>query len=315
VWDHYKEVDKTTSYGDKYKAIEWDGAVRGTVVVSSNATQVQTAELTSLSIDEINNMKFLYEKMHGGYRADERTIAEYYIFGELALQLKRFLPSMLKNAFASKGFRATEGEYKEIEVNGQKVKQWTPDVVEGRYRMFAGQALNAIGMLPKKGIGGKQFAEFFEDYGEQGQNYSWDNLSPTQTRDLIDFYVTFLSFGVMLIGGSVMWDADDEDPFKKLYERIMNDFAAITNPIELLNQMTNLLYQPVAPTKWKKLIGAFGTTSWYAMAYALGDEEAVTNMGNIRGYKELQRHIPIVSSLRDVFKFQEEYEQMERLGR
>jgi len=315
VWDHYKEVDKTTSYGDKYKAIEWDGAVRGTVVVSSNAAQAQTAELTSLSIDEINNMKFLYEKMHGGYRADERTIAEYYIFGELALQLKRFLPSMLKNAFASKGFRATEGEYKEIEVNGQKVKQWTPDVVEGRYRMFAGQALNAIGMLPKKGIGGKQFAEFFEDYGEQGQNYSWDNLSPTQTRDLIDFYATFLSFGVMLMGGSVMWDADDEDPFKKLYERIMNDFAAITNPIELLNQMTNLLYQPVAPTKWKKLIGAFGTTSWYAMAYALGDEEAVTNMGNIRGYKELQRHIPIVSSLRDVFKFQEEYEQMERLGR
>ncbi len=50
--------------------------------------------------------------MHGGYREDERTKLEYMVMGELFLQFKKYLPTILKNAGMSKGARDSYGYYK-----------------------------------------------------------------------------------------------------------------------------------------------------------------------------------------------------------
>lgn len=78
-------------------------------------------------------MKFLYEKIHGGYRLDERVRAEYYVMGELLMQFKKYLPGVLKNIGASRGYRYTQGFYKKETLDdGTEVVKWTPQVVEGR---------------------------------------------------------------------------------------------------------------------------------------------------------------------------------------
>lgn len=77
--DHYKVVDKIDALGNSYKDVEWDGTVRGKRNVSGVSDRVQLEDVTELTQEEIDNLKYLYEKMHGGYRQDERIRAEYYI--------------------------------------------------------------------------------------------------------------------------------------------------------------------------------------------------------------------------------------------
>lgn len=89
-------------------------------------------DLKELTTEEINAIKFTYEKIHGGYRLDERTRAEYYILGEMIMQFKKFLPSILKNVGASRGLRQTQGYYKKVDENGQEVLRWVPQMIEGR---------------------------------------------------------------------------------------------------------------------------------------------------------------------------------------
>lgn len=89
--------------------------------------------------------------MHGGYRADERIAAEYYVGGELIFQLKKYMPSILKNIWASRGVRDTQGTFKtEIDANGIEVLKWTPEVIEGRYRILFGMLFNMLSSKKSK---------------------------------------------------------------------------------------------------------------------------------------------------------------------
>jgi len=79
VWDHYVEVKKTDANGNTYIDYEWDGTVRGQVNISNVADKPIIQDLTELSIEEINRIKFTYERIHGGYRLDERPYIEYFV--------------------------------------------------------------------------------------------------------------------------------------------------------------------------------------------------------------------------------------------
>lgn len=97
MWDSYGTHDETLSDGSLHSSIVWNGGVRGKRNTSVLADKPQYEDITDMTNEEINYVKHLYEKMHGGYRADERVAAEYYVFGEMALQLKKYFPSILKN--------------------------------------------------------------------------------------------------------------------------------------------------------------------------------------------------------------------------
>lgn len=115
----------------------------------------------------------MYEKLHGGYRLDERVRLEYYVGGTLILQFKKYLPSVFKNIGASRGIRYTQGFLaEEIDEQGHKVLKWTPQVVEGRWRLLAGLMLNYIGMRHQAQEEGTKGSKVMEWFGYQ-KNHSY----------------------------------------------------------------------------------------------------------------------------------------------
>jgi hypothetical protein len=123
VWDHYVPVTKTDSNGITYTDYEWDGTVRGQINTSNVQDKPVIQDLTAPTIDEINHIKFVYERIHGGYRLDERPYIEYFVWGELMIQFKKYLPGILKNIGASKGYSQTRGYFKEVTKDGVTYKQ------------------------------------------------------------------------------------------------------------------------------------------------------------------------------------------------
>lgn len=96
VWEGYKMKKVNVGDRDVFDVV-WDGGSRGTINTSNLADQPVYEELQGLSTNEINHIKFLYEKIHGGYRTDERAALEYHVFGEMIIQLKKYFPMILKN--------------------------------------------------------------------------------------------------------------------------------------------------------------------------------------------------------------------------
>lgn len=145
-----------------------------------------------MQIEEANAIKFLYEKLHGGYRLDERVRLEYYVLGEMLLQFKKFLPGVLKNIGASRGWRNTQGYFeKTLDENGVPILKWTPQVVEGRWRLLAGVMLNYLGLRAQGRPEGSRGNTLLQFLGYQtNESYNWDDLTATQKEDLQDFMLT-----------------------------------------------------------------------------------------------------------------------------
>jgi len=291
----YQAKENLTATGDKFYTLEYTGAERGKVNVSNIAGEPVYVSLTELTTDEINSMKYLYEKIHGGYRQDERVRLEYYILGELMLQLKRYIPSILKNAFASKGRRYTQGYYR---TNEDGTLKWEPQVIEGRWRLMAGVILNYAGA--RAGKNGDKGNRLMQLLGYQkDETYDWDSLSDAQKEDVIDFVLTWVSFIGLSVGGKLAWDRDDKDTIKKIYERVTNDFASNVLPLEMIHNIVNL-GQPIALTKSLKTLTSLSELSFSVLMDITGnDDQALTLQGNYRGWKEFQRNIPFISAAHD----------------
>lgn len=286
VWDHYVPVTKIDSNGIETTTYEWDGTVRGTINTSNLSDRPAYQDLKDLTTEEINSIKFLYEKMHGGYRLDERTRAEYYIFGELMMQFKKYFPSILKNIGASRGERDTQGYFKKMtDENGKEILQWTPQVIEGRFRLLAGMLLNFLSIRSnaffKNGKKGSSTLGWFKlQYNEA---YAWDNLSEVQKDDFRDFLITSLAFAMMSIGLVSAFDWDEDDSLRKLFKRIRDDFGGNVWAPEIAYNLTNVS-KPVAVNKAYKFATSLSETFWSGIMYSAGySEEALTNQGNLHG--------------------------------
>lgn len=291
MWDAYSVVDNKIVY---------TGGSRGVRNVSPFSDQPNYKEVMGLEQEEVNAIKYLYEKIHGGYRPDERAAAEFYIFGELIMQLKRYLPSILKNVWASRGSRKTEGFFKKsVDENGKEILSWDSSIIEGRWRMLLGLLFNRLAIQSSgPGDKGSKVREFF---GLQfDETYDWDSLSEQQKEDLKDFAITSSLYFFMLLAGKAMWDDDDKDTTKKLFYRITDDFGSYVSPIEILKNTINLS----APVTVKKSIALLDSSSkffWSTMFYTAGmDDKALTRDGNFRGSKDLQRSIPFIASYHDI---------------
>lgn len=303
MWEAYDTTTETLSDGTAYTNIEWKGGIRGKRNVSNVSDKPIYEDVTEMTNEEMNHVKFLYEKMHGGYRIDERVAAEYYIFGEMMLQLKKFMPAMLKNVWASRGIRQTQGYFEKItDDNGNEVLKWKPQVIEGRYRLILGMLFNALSIKQSK-TNGEKGNKVLEFLGFQyDESYKWSELSEAQKEDLWDFAITSLMWIAMLFGYFNLWDRDDEDTLKKIYGRIMNDTAGYVNPLEIGKNITNMI-QPISVRKGYKLVESSAELLWSTMLYGAGyDDEALTKQGNFRGWSEFQRNVHFLSAYHDLQK-------------
>lgn len=126
--------------------------MRALINKAASGTKPEYEEVKGLTVDEARRMLYVYQRMHGGYRPEEHTVLEYYVFGEILMQFKRYLPSMLRNAFGSRQKLEPFGYYKPVLgkdgkpliEDGKPVVEWQSRIIEGRFRVLLGLLLNAL---------------------------------------------------------------------------------------------------------------------------------------------------------------------------
>lgn len=117
MWDIYevKEVDRTLADGQVIKvkiAAVPDDFIRG-YEVNESGEKVAVRGLTN---NDKNKMKRVYERIQGGYRTEERTILETTLLGELFIQFRKFVPSILRDQFGSQKEDYSLGYYENKKV-------------------------------------------------------------------------------------------------------------------------------------------------------------------------------------------------------
>lgn len=135
------EDGRTVSFWDLYDDKgEYIGGSRGKVDVGYGNTQ----ELYGLDEREIKNLKRINEQLQGSYRKEERISLEYTLMGNMLLQFRRYLPTMLKNNLRSPYADSTQGFYKKRE--GEDTYEWNARMAYGRWRLI----LNYLHLDPRK---------------------------------------------------------------------------------------------------------------------------------------------------------------------
>lgn len=310
LWDMYEKVEKVNSNGDKFVDYVWktdtktgNPFVRG-VIKTDNGQQ----ELTELDGKEISRLFFVYEKMHGGYRAEERTKLDYYVFGQIFLQFKRYLPNILRMGAMSSGKRISTGFYKSMgeDKDGTPILEWQSNVMEGRWIVLGKLLQNFIGLRMKIDNPTNELTKFWNTITIGGnENYRWDELSDNQKIQFFDAIWTMGIWATMHLGYLAAFaDADEDDSMAKLTSRIMRDFSQPYNPLELTKNLSNLT--PASARQANQFLEAITTVSLSKFAELTGDEEtAFTQEGDLRGSKNLMRTIPFFSIYRRTTHFYE----------
>jgi hypothetical protein len=282
LWDHYKVV--TNEQG--ISTVEWDGTVRGII-----KTKEGSKELTELDARETRKLKRVYQEMHGGYRREERTAMEAYIFGEVLLQFRKYVPALLKSILGSKRTDASIGKYV---FNGdpnsqQDYIEWMSRVNEGRWRILLKHLVASLG------------------HGKLNE-YRFNNMDDNSKKMLIDTYITFSTFAVLLAASALFFgDADDDDSFKKYVDVIIQNYSQTVNPMDIGRNFIT------GPASWKKsyeAVQAYRVFSWNSLLFLTGDEDALTQDGVIKGWINTKRSLPYFSS---VYSFQRFFENAESL--
>jgi len=283
LWSHYDVVTK-----EGISTVEWTGGVRGVVKDLSGNVEKTITELDSR---EAQKLKRVYQQMHGGYRREERIALEAYPLGQLVLQFKKYLPAILMNGLRSKSLDDTIGYYRFTgdKLNGEDVMEWVAKVNEGRWIVIA-----------------KMFARMFGFKGKNGDNYKFKNLDPESKKQVVDFFMTMISLiGLYTAYLMIFSDADDDDSFKKLAFVIMSNYSQQYNFYDIAKNFTTA---PAGFTKSFKMFEALGTFSFNSMLYIADTDvfgDPLTNKGNIKGYTELKRSIPYMSSVYSIERFLE----------
>lgn len=157
MWDIYeiKEIERTLSNGEVIKIKE---AVVPSDFIRGYETDFEGNEtkVSGITNFEATKMKRVYERIQGGYRQEEKTILETTLLGELFIQFRKFVPSMLRDQMGSQKTDYSLGSYENKKVlsgdgTEKEVLEWKKRVIEGRFRVIARMLFGTI-MLGKAGF-------------------------------------------------------------------------------------------------------------------------------------------------------------------
>lgn len=310
LWDMYEVVEKKQPDGRTIYELEWKKDpdtgkpfVRGIENLSNDPNIPDYREVTELTAKESSKLKYVYQRIHGGYRHEERTYLEYYVLGELFIQFKKYLPNLLKTALMSKGAR-TLGYYKSIgkDASGQEIMEWHERVMEGRWAVITKMLMAYIGIRTKVDNPTTTFQKWTQKNFSNLENYKWSELSSEDKLGVIDAIVTLSMWIGMYLGYLALFaDADDDDQYKKYTERIMNDFTQQYNVMEIGRLLADA--RPPSVKVAQRFGGSVVDMFIAGMHYSYGNtDEALTQTGRLRGWTEFQNTVPFLSAYRDLVR-------------
>lgn len=316
LWDMYEQqevIDPSTgiTYTDYVYKKDEDGEdyVRG-VVTDANGN---IEKLTGLSNKELMAMHAIYEEKQGGFATLDRTLIESTVMGQVLVQFRRHLQSILRHGLQSYGENYIKGRYqdtKKLDEKGNPIYEFSAKTVEGKWMTMAGCLLHYLPKMSK--IFGKNTSvtRFVDANFPKGlDEYSWDKLDQGQKENLIDFT---LNMGVWAVMEGLQWLAfgsnpDGDDRVLQLTDQIINE----TLQHWFLWQMYKDLQQ--GPAAFKVLSSLIGGSAQLTMSTLLwGIDKNIDNIDvdedsyldkndHLRGLMDVAKVSPIVASTRTTY--------------
>lgn len=286
-WTNGKET-KIASMWEMYndKGYIEEGWTRG-FTKDSQGNMIPLAGYTS---EEINAMKKTYERLHGSYRQEERLSLELTIFGQWALQFKKYLPTLIKENYRRKNISPFVGVMKQVGVTelerdengniivpeGVDIYEWEEIAHEGRVRIMYGGVKSLLGLTSKD--------------GKDSQAYSWERLSSDQQASLVNALMTlFLMPAVIVLMGAGFDDDEKNKYYFKRTQRLVEDLTLGLNPMDLARPVTN----PFPAVS--KLVEIFDATGMFVVDGVMGGEK--DRRGLPKGLYNVMRNVPFGSGI------------------
>jgi hypothetical protein len=308
MWDAYS-VDQNKTTGEY--ALAYNGPTRGVRKIGK-----KTVELKGIDSKESEKMRYVYTRIHGGYRNQEKTAMEWYILGQAMMQFKKHLPGILKTNFGSLAESNALGYYKpEMDSEGNVIKvrtkdgqevpvlEWQKRITEGRWRTLFG-VFGEYLYLNKIARGTVVGANLL---GENG-SYKWENLSDDQKKNILDALSVIATASTMWLAyGSYFADEEDDDSMKKMAAYILDTYSQHWNPIDLAKNISTFPNSAAAARTYKTMSSA--TDLMFSMIQASGispfgeTDDAYTQEGNLKGLTQFKRGVPIWAAYYEFTKF------------
>jgi len=280
----------------EYKLV-WNGGVRGYIQKGAGGS-TYTEELRGLDSKEQAKIRKVHERLQGGYRKDEAALIEIYSAGKMMIHLKKYFPRLILNLYHSKRLETDLGYYKQMfdkegkpvykDENGKDIPvyEWIQKLTEGR-------AITLVNVMFR-----------LLSLGTANKDYKWSELSDEQKQNVIEAMLTMAillgTYGAYL----QMFDDDDEnDPRKKWFKMYLVDNLSQQYNVVDLVRTAKTVSNPVAIAKLSDFTvnGALMIAS--AANYAVGNEDAAfTKRGDLRGWNNFVKTIPLLSSYKDVMR-------------
>ena len=283
IWDCYK-VDKDVN--GEWDVV-WTGGSRGKLKTGKGEFATYT-DINEITPQESAKLKRVYERIQGGYRKEEAAALETYVLGKTFIQLKKYAPQLILNAFKSKQNEMDLGYLKATTErrDGETVYEWIGRINEAKFRVLGKFMLSAI------------------MFNSGNRDYKWNNMTDEMKQHVIDAGITLGIWMTAYVGYLKMFGDDkDTDTMKKWWKMyLMDNFIQQYSPNELL-KITSQGLQPVALTRALKTVGA--TTTMMAATWGLAvdnQELAFTQDGDFRGWNEFRKSIPLMASYSDLAK-------------
>jgi hypothetical protein len=298
IWDSYEryEILDENGKGTGEYSVRWIGGVRGTVKKGDGET-AQYGELKELNEREIAHLKKVHERLQGNYRREEALAMEAYTLGKLFMQLKRYYPRLLLNGVHSKRIETDLGAYRPVkDKDGNIVTMKTKDgkempVYEWYARVSEGRWVTISKYLFHIASLGKMYRE-----------HGWNNLTDEQRMNIIEATVVlgqWIAFYGMYL--AFFGDAPDDDTTKKLWKQYLVDNLSQQYNLADLFRTAKSFTTPVTLAKSVDLVMSSGTMLMAGANYAIGNEDAAfTNKGDLRGWNNFVKGVPLLASYKDI---------------
>jgi hypothetical protein len=281
VWDKYD----VNSKGE----LEWTGGVRFKRITSDG----EVIEVKGLTPEEINRMKYVSARIHGGYRTEEKTALELNAFGQWALQFKKYLPAIIIDSAQGKFEDMSIGKFAKSlkQQEGQDVYEWVSTANRGRMGAFGAWLMVIAGM--RDGT--------YKEYME--------TLSIEEKKQITDFFVSMGSWIMLFLAIPMAFDDDDDEIWgikasnaaKDRYEKLAQDMTQGWNPAD----WGKALEKPF-PTIPKFYNVGTGLLDMFTKGLLKGERVTTGRYkGNMPGSAAVRHNLPIFATMWEIERFAE----------
>ena len=153
--------------------------------------------------NESIKLKRVYERLQGNYRSEEKSLLEMSALGSFFMQFRRFLPSLIRGQFQSRGLDSSLGKYELAkDADGNEILEWKERMITGKYRLFVELIFkNLIHKIPLL-KNSKVLAA--------GEEMNWNDLSLDEQATLLDGLITLSLWGMFAFAGAKSGKDDGE---------------------------------------------------------------------------------------------------------